>query len=492
MDQSLGMAMEVIPVPNAVDDPQARINKKEAETVIKHLRDLIDDTRYEGLDFGVCSPFRNQADYIQELINKEFSPKEIQDRRLISTTADGFQGDEREVILYSFRYAANSSPNIFTLAGGTEGQQRMNVAFTRARRRAVCFVSHSIANFPPGLVRDFLRHAAHPGAFALEGEPWDSKFERDVHAFLESKGLEVRPQVKACGYRLDFVVRNGNGRIAALEADGWEVHYPDGHLREEDTLRQRVLERAGWTVFRVHSRAFYRDPENALAEILDFFGIGDENGEAVECEAEPYKEPRPQTELIEKHRKIDRVRIDPNKIPLQKYQEALRVAAPEPGIEIRRAELFRRALPHVDLRRLSKRTCNRFQSAMKGLIRKGEFGNRGREVVWKLKLEGGPQSTVPSMGEAQLGHFKDLARQDNQIVASADQFNEDYELLKLLIEENGVIEKHEAAEFLKCSHAAAQVMLECLAKEGFALVEGTAEKPMYKWREIANGDLPSA
>lgn len=152
---------------------------------------------------------------IWELILAEFTDKEIQERKLVSATANGFQGDERDVILYSFRFAPNSSPRIFTLSDGSEGQQRMNVAFTRPRRRALCFVSHSVENFPPGLVRDFLRHAVNPATSTLNEEPWDSRFERDVHAFLESKELEVRPQVRACGYKLDFVLRGRDGRIAA-------------------------------------------------------------------------------------------------------------------------------------------------------------------------------------------------------------------------------------------------------------------------------------
>ena len=50
-------------------------------------------------------------------------------------------------------------------------------------------------NFPPGLIRDFLRHAADPKNPLADGAPWDSKFEQDVHSFLESKGLEVKPLV---------------------------------------------------------------------------------------------------------------------------------------------------------------------------------------------------------------------------------------------------------------------------------------------------------
>jgi very-short-patch-repair endonuclease len=266
----------------------------------------------------------------------------------------------------------------------------MNVAVTRPRRRALCFVSHSLENFPPGLVRDFLRHAANPAVSTLNGDPWDSRFEQDVHAFIKSKGLEVRPQVRACGYKLDFVLR-GPRRIAALEADGWEIHYPDGRLREGDIQRQRVLERAGWMVFRVHSRAFYRDPESALAHVFDYFAIDEVlegRGETISDVGETLdmgQSTEGAVEIAEATKEHERV--DPARIPLPKLQETLLTVAPEPGVEVRRDELFHRALQLVGRERLTKPLRERFQSALSGLIRRREFGYRGRDVAWRLRLD---------------------------------------------------------------------------------------------------------
>jgi superfamily I DNA and/or RNA helicase len=110
MDRSLGAPTEVIPVRGASDDPQAKVNRKEAEDVILKLRELINDSRYEGMDFGVCSPFRNQADLIWEFILEKFTDKEIQERKLVSATADGFQGDERDVILIFFPLRTQLQP----------------------------------------------------------------------------------------------------------------------------------------------------------------------------------------------------------------------------------------------------------------------------------------------------------------------------------------------------------------------------------------------
>ncbi len=85
----------------------------------------------------------------------------------------------------------------------------------------------------------------------------------------------------------------------------------------------------------------------------------------------------------------ERERVDPAKIPLQKIQKALRSIAPEPGVEVKRDELFRRALPHVGRQRLTEPVRERFKSALRGLIQRGEFGYRGQDVVWRLRITAG-------------------------------------------------------------------------------------------------------
>lgn len=163
------------------------------------------------------------------------------------------------------------------------------------------------------------------------------------------------------------------------------------------------MERIGWTVFRVHSRAFYRDPESALAHVLDYFAIDEVPEGGVEATVSvresqiPYTVRSTEGTVEAAETAIGRERVDLTGIPLHEIQEALRSVAPEPGVEIQRDELFRRALPHVSLRRLSKRTRERLQSAMNGLIRRGEFGYRGRNIVWRLK-------------EAQVTLFPDTSR----------------------------------------------------------------------------------
>ena len=83
----------------------------------------------ENIDFGLISPYKAQVQYIRKLIKQDAFFKPL--RRLITVhTVDGFQGQERDVILISL-VRANEDGKI----GFLNDLRRMNVAITRARMK---------------------------------------------------------------------------------------------------------------------------------------------------------------------------------------------------------------------------------------------------------------------------------------------------------------------------------------------------------------------
>ena len=113
-----------------------RINKGEAELTLKTLVDYftkIGKQRVldERIDVGVISPYRAQVQYLRSLIKKRVFFKPY--RSLISVnTVDGFQGQERDVILISL-VRSNDDGQI----GFLRDLRRMNVAITRARMKLI-------------------------------------------------------------------------------------------------------------------------------------------------------------------------------------------------------------------------------------------------------------------------------------------------------------------------------------------------------------------
>ena len=119
-----------------IGENYGRINKQEAELSIGKLKEYIDKIgreRFldERIDIGVISPYKAQVQYLRLLIRKDawFKPY----RQFITVnTVDGFQGQERDVILISL-VRANEEGQI----GFLNDLRRMNVAITRARMKLI-------------------------------------------------------------------------------------------------------------------------------------------------------------------------------------------------------------------------------------------------------------------------------------------------------------------------------------------------------------------
>ncbi len=119
-----------------VGESYGRINKPEAELSISQLKSYI--TRIgkerfldEHIDVGVISPYKAQVQYLRQLIKRDTFFKPF--RPLITVnTVDGFQGQERDVILISL-VRANEDGQI----GFLNDLRRMNVAITRARMKLI-------------------------------------------------------------------------------------------------------------------------------------------------------------------------------------------------------------------------------------------------------------------------------------------------------------------------------------------------------------------
>ena len=117
-----------------VGETFGRINKGEAHLAVSLLQiyfqrigkqRVLDDR----IDVGIISPYRAQVQYLKRLIKKRAFFKPF--RHLISVnTVDGFQGQERDVILISL-VRANDAGQI----GFLRDLRRMNVAITRARMK---------------------------------------------------------------------------------------------------------------------------------------------------------------------------------------------------------------------------------------------------------------------------------------------------------------------------------------------------------------------
>ena len=114
----------------------SRINKEEAELTLNTLQqyfERIGKQRLldERIDVGIISPYRAQVQYLRRLLMKREYFKPFR-RQISINTVDGFQGQERDIIVISM-VRANEEGQI----GFLRDLRRMNVAITRARMKLI-------------------------------------------------------------------------------------------------------------------------------------------------------------------------------------------------------------------------------------------------------------------------------------------------------------------------------------------------------------------
>lgn len=151
-----------------VGESFGRINKTEARltlAVLEQYFERIGKQRIldERIDVGIISPYRAQVQYLRRLIagSEFFKPYR---GRLSANTVDGFQGQERDIILISL-VRANDEGQI----GFLRDLRRMNVAITRARMKLIII----------GDVATMTRHPFYKRLYDyIEGDPEDESAEK--------------------------------------------------------------------------------------------------------------------------------------------------------------------------------------------------------------------------------------------------------------------------------------------------------------------------
>ena len=263
-------------------------NPPEASAIVDQILSLIQEKAYEGKTIGVISLLGStQAKMIEAALLEKLGPEEMERRQLVCGDAYAFQGDERDVMFLSLVSAVSDDRQIRALTDEAS-RRRFNVAASRARDQMMLFHSVTTNDLSPNCLRhELLRYCLHPsvergevGGLSLTElqrlasiadrgrvrapEPFESWFELDVFIRLASRDYRVLPQYELGGYRIDLVVEGMESRIA-VECDG--DHWHGAEQYEQDTARQRDLERCGLKFCRIRESAFRLDPEDALEEV---------------------------------------------------------------------------------------------------------------------------------------------------------------------------------------------------------------------------------
>ena len=241
----------------------------EVEAIVGRVIDLLLNQGFDGT-VGVVTPFRPQANMIWERISRRVPPDLLSRAEFIVDTAHGFQGDERDIILFSpcvsrdlpsgASYFLKTNENLF------------NVTVTRARSllhvvgsREACSESGipHIQRFA-SYCTEIERSASSPYETTLASDERVGPWERPLYDALVAKGLNPSPQHPVNQYRLDLAIISGETRID-VEADGESTHL-DSRI---DTERDSRLESLGWRVVRFWNHQIKDDIDYCVRTVLN-------------------------------------------------------------------------------------------------------------------------------------------------------------------------------------------------------------------------------
>ena len=139
----------------------SRLNTLEADFFVAQLERYVQRIGVqriidERIDFGLISPYKAQVKYLRTKIKKSAVLKPIK-QQLSINTIDGFQGQERDVVMISL-VRSNDDGRI----GFLSDLRRMNVAITRARMKVMIVGDASTLQHHKfyAQLRDYIEHLA--------------------------------------------------------------------------------------------------------------------------------------------------------------------------------------------------------------------------------------------------------------------------------------------------------------------------------------------
>jgi very-short-patch-repair endonuclease len=247
------------------------IATEEASRVVEDVVTLLARPDFKGT-VGVVSPFRAQANRIREGLHKRLSPEVMERVELVADTAHGFQGDERDIIVFSPCVGSPMPPGGRRFLAKTANL--FNVAITRARAQ-LRVIGDLAACESSGIphVEAFAQHYRRLQAEAARPEDDSIGFyEKPLEEALRDAGIIAIPQYVFGRYRLDLAVVEGELKID-IEVDGEHFHKDwTGERCWEDLNRDHYLTQRGWRVLRFWAVEVRDDPARCVERVLKHIG----------------------------------------------------------------------------------------------------------------------------------------------------------------------------------------------------------------------------
>ena len=279
-------------------------NVVEAKKVVKRLVALIKEDPNQTI--GIIAFSIKQKEELKNAIEKEAEINEKldlfirtnafndggEDTSLFIKNVSEVQGDERDTIIFSIAFAASSSgemPKKLGEISKQHGENRLNVAITRAKKKNIIITSLEPGdlNLPledvgGNLLKHFLYYAQAVASGkdrvvrrilkqkdTGEAKSFESPMHEEIYKLLKKANYNVEYSFGFDDYKMDFVIRDPetNEVVLGINLDNKQ------YLRNFNTLEREYylptyLEARGWNIMRIWSHQWSKDPEIENKKIL--------------------------------------------------------------------------------------------------------------------------------------------------------------------------------------------------------------------------------
>jgi len=224
----------------------------EIDAIVRELQRLLE----AGVrSVGVITPFRPQADAIEERVLAMFDVASLERLDLRIATVHGMQGNERDIVLCSL----GLGPNDRAAARFVEDPHLLAVMLTRARTRMVMYTSFEPQ--PGSLLAEYFARADQPPGPPPAALPL-AAWQQDVLDELERAGVQATRSYPVGSHVVDAATRVGNHAVAIVL--GIDRRGADAHIE-----RHLALIRRGWVVCEVLQSTWNDQPAGTILQLTD-------------------------------------------------------------------------------------------------------------------------------------------------------------------------------------------------------------------------------
>lgn len=311
--------VSLVPVEGFFDRGKGRVNRAEADAIVKEIKRRFKDPELRTETIGVVTFNMSQQTLIQDMLQEEYQKNvdfdtwaNSEDEELFVKNLENVQGDERDVILFSVAFGPDSEGKMSMNFGPLNkegGWKRLNVAVSRARSEMQVYsiMTSDMIN---------LRRTKSKGVEALKSfleYAQKGKLQEnysDIRAYkkqgimvhicseLTDAGYEYQKAVGHSNFKVDIAVINPYKKeeyLLGIMLDG-DSYKQSTNTKDREVSQIGVLNGLGWELIRVWTMDWWDNKDKQISKILQLLS---KKTDMIKTTEKKFEEPNSKEELKE-------------------------------------------------------------------------------------------------------------------------------------------------------------------------------------------------